>query len=218
MTRLLLNPLELWLERMLTSSFCWLNLYSHKQNHLFYEAWKRKRGDELFFTRQLQKLLMELPYLFPSSTPFRGEILPAPYMEKVKLPSSNALKKSPNETRVIASLFYNTSSSPDSVERAGEDSFLLIYQVALNLKDLNGPQIHVLLLNPRPSRESICLFFHRLKVRLGNTLAGFTSRSSNGLGSTTSIHNGGVAWEERMDCRPASTGECPKFNLLSLCN
>ncbi|KAJ8878757.1 hypothetical protein PR048_019343 [Dryococelus australis] len=44
----------------------------------------------------------------------------------------------PNETKAIADIFYDPTSTPDAIAQAGEDMFLTMYQAPPNERDLNN--------------------------------------------------------------------------------
>ncbi|KAJ8886949.1 hypothetical protein PR048_013163 [Dryococelus australis] len=92
--------------------------------------------DKVYSTRQLQELPFSGSILFVHS--FTGRDTICETFNKSKLSILKCFLKLPNETKAIADIFSDPTSTPDAVAQAGYETFLTLYQARQSECDLNN--------------------------------------------------------------------------------
>ncbi|KAJ8875737.1 hypothetical protein PR048_023636 [Dryococelus australis] len=90
--------------------------------------------DKVYSTRQLQELPFSGAILFIDS--FTECDTTCAIFIKNKLSILKCFLKMPNETKAIANIFYDPTSTPDAVAQTGEEMFLTMYQAPSSERDL----------------------------------------------------------------------------------
>lgn len=105
-------------------------------NVYFMKPGRENVEDRLFSTTQLQELPFSGSILFIHS--FTGCDTTCAIFGKSKLSVLKCFKRMPNETKGIADVFYDPTSTPAAVAQAGEEMLLIMYQAPPSERDLNN--------------------------------------------------------------------------------
>ncbi|KAJ8893800.1 hypothetical protein PR048_006401 [Dryococelus australis] len=100
------------------------------RNVYFMKPGRGNIEDKIYSTRQVQEVPFSGSILFSHS--FTGCDTTCAIFNKNKLTILKCFLKMPNETKAIADIFYDPTSTPDAVAQAGEKMFLTLYQAPLS--------------------------------------------------------------------------------------